>query len=95
VKTGDEHAFKTERQTMHETVRVLRRLRRRYATQRLLLCWDSARWHRGSAVEAWLTKDQRVEILSFPRYAPEENPQEHVWKAGRSRVTHNRFIENI
>ncbi|MBU4305720.1 MAG: hypothetical protein KJ893_08930, partial [Candidatus Omnitrophica bacterium] len=33
--------------------------------------------------------------IYFPRSAPEENPQEHVWKQGRSKVTHNKFIENI
>lgn len=95
VRTGREHAFKTEKQTMHETVRVLRRVRRQYPAQPILLLWDSAGWHRGSAVQTWLKEDGRVEVLPFPRYAPEENPQEHVWKAGRSHVTHNRFLADI
>lgn len=95
VKTGREHAFKTERQTMHDTVRILRRIRRRYPREQLLLLWDGARWHHGSAVQRWLQEDGRVEILPFPRYAPEENPQEHVWKAGRMAVTHNRFLDDI
>lgn len=95
VKTGREHAWKTERQTMHETRRILQKIRRRYPTQQILLCWDSARWHLGSVVQAFLQKDARIHVLPFPKYAPEENPQEHVWKAGRTQVIHNRFIENI
>lgn len=95
VKTGRERAFKTARQTMHDTTRVLRRVRRQYPHEKLLLLWDGARWHRGSAVQTWLQEDGRVEILPFPRYAPEENPQEHVWKAGRTAVTHNRFLDDI
>lgn len=95
MKTGREYAFKTERQTMNDTVRIVRRIRRQYPTRKILLLWDGARWHHGSAVQAWLRSDPRVEVFPFPRYAPEENPQEHVWKAGRSHVTHNRFLADI
>lgn len=35
------------------------------------------------------------EVHPLPTYAPEENPQEHVWKSGRSECTHNTFIEDI
>ena len=33
--------------------------------------------------------------MYFPTAAPDENPQEHVWKSGRSEVSHNAFIQNI
>lgn len=95
VKTGREHAWKTHWQNMHETVKVLKKLRKRYPSQQLLLLWDSARWHVGSRVTEWMKQDGKIETLPFPRYSPEENPQEHVWKAGRSAVTHNRFIDDI
>jgi len=39
--------------------------------------------------------DPNMEVIHFPKYAPEENPQEHVWKRGRSETTHNRFIDDI
>lgn len=95
MKTGREHALKAERQTMNDTVRIVRRIRRQYPTQKILLLWDGARWHHGSAVQAWLRSDPHVEVLPFPRYAPEENSQEHVWKAGRRHVTHNWFLADI
>lgn len=95
VKTGQEHAWKTKRQNMYETVKILKKLRRRYPKQKILLLWDSAPWHLGSKVKEWLADDGQIKILPFPRYSPEENPQEHVWKAGRSAVTHNRFLADI
>lgn len=33
--------------------------------------------------------------LSFFQNMLELNPQEHVWKEGRNKVTNNKFIENI
>jgi len=95
LKTGTEHAWKTNFQNMHVTVKILKKLRRKYPEQHILLLWDSAGWHKGSKVQEYVKEDGNIEILHFPRYAPEENPQEHVWKNGRSAVTHNRFIEDI
>jgi transposase len=94
LKTGQEHAFSTERQTMHETAAILSKIRKLYPTQKVLLLWDGAGWHRGSvAQEALVT--HRIEAIHFPPYSPQLNPQEHVWKNGRSAVTHNRFIPKI
>jgi transposase len=95
LKTGQEHAWKTRRQNMYETVKVLKNLRKQYPKKQLLLLWDSARWHLGSKVTEWIERDGNVVTLRYPAYSPEENPQEHVWKAGRAAVTHNQFIADI
>jgi transposase len=95
MKTGEEHAFKTEFQNMYVTAEILERVREIYPKQKIALFWDNAGWHRGSVVQEWIKKDGNIEVVHFPRYAPEENPQEHVWKSGRSAVTHNEYIENI
>lgn len=95
LKTGKEHAFKTLKQNMLVTADILRRVRKIYPKQKIVLLWDNAGWHRGSIVMDFITQDGNIEIIHFPKYAPEENPQEHVWKRGRSEVTHNRFIEDI
>lgn len=55
----------------------------------ILLLWDRAPWHRGPAIRAILQANPRLEILQFPVAAPDLNPQEHVWKAARSAVSHN------
>lgn len=95
LKTGQEHAFKMLKQNMHVTAEVLAQVRKIYPIQKIVLLWDNAGWHRGSVVQAFMKQDGNIEIIHFPRYAPEENPQEHVWKRGRSETTHNRFIEDI
>lgn len=105
LKTGQEHAFLTEKQTMRITRRILQRLRLIYPRRdnpgnhlkgkRLLVLWDNPGWHRGSRVRDYVKKDGKIEVIFFPKYAPEENPQEHVWKEGRSKVTHNTFIGNL
>lgn len=95
MKTGDEHAFKTEKQNMYVTREILEQVRIIYPKQKIALLWDNAGWHKGSIVQEFLKQDGNFEIIHFPRYAPEENPQEHVWKSGRSHCTHNRFIQDI
>jgi transposase len=95
IRTGVEHAFKTLKQNMQVTREILQKIRSIYPKQKIALFWDSAGWHKGSAVREFIEQDGNIEVIHFPRYAPEENPQEHVWKEGRSHVSHNRFIENI
>ena len=95
LKTGEETAFKTEYQNMFVTKEILQKVREKYINQHILLLWDSAGWHKGSVVQEYLKQDGNFEVLHFPRYAPEENPQEHVWKSGRGAITHNRYIEDV
>lgn len=95
IKTGKEHSFKTKWQNMHITKEILTKIRKIYPKQKILLLWDGAGWHRGSVVQEFIKEDENIETIYFPRYSPEENPQEHVWKNGRDKITHNKFIENI
>lgn len=95
IKTGQETAFKTKWQNMYITYEVLGKLRQIYPRQKLLIFWDKSPWHKGSKAQQFIKEDGNIETLDFPRAAPEENPQEHVWKNGRSKITHNRFLDNI
>ena len=95
IKNGKEHAFKTDWQNMYITYDILGKLRKIYPNQKLFLVWDKAPWHKGSRAQQFIKEDGDIETLDFPRSAPDENPQEHVWKNGRSNTTHNRFIDNI
>jgi len=94
-KRNCEHAFIAEKQNMYITVDVLKKLRSAYPKKHLLLFWDNAGWHRGSAVQDFLKSDGKIDIIYFPPYAPEENPQEKVWKAARKNVSHNQTINKI
>ena len=95
LKTGQEHAFVKDWQNMYSTVETLTQIRKHYPTQKILLLWDQCGWHKGSVTKTWIDQDKNTSVISFPRSAPDENPQEHVWKAGRSAITHNRFIPDI
>ncbi len=95
LKTGHEHAFKTEWQNMFITAKILKNIRKIYPDQKLLLLWDGPGWHKGKEVIKFIERDERIDLLHFPKYSPEENPQEHVWKKGRSAVTHNVTIDDI
>ena len=57
--------------------------------------WDGAGWHQGSSVQKFIKEDGKINIIYFPPYSPEENLQAHVWKTGRSAITHNKFIPDI
>jgi transposase len=95
IKTGQEHAFGATHQTMYMTAEILTKIREQYPTQPILLFWDNAGWHKGSAVQQWIATDRNTTIVNFPAYTPEENPQEHVWKKGRSAITHNRYLDDL
>lgn len=48
----------------------------------ILLIWDNASFHKKKEVRKWLTDNPGVvELMNFPTYCPELNPQEHVWRA--------------
>lgn len=95
IKNGKEHAFKTKWQNMYITSEILEKLRKVYPDQKILLIWDKAPWHKGSKARQFIKEDGNIKTFDFPRAAPEENPQEHVWKKGRSKISHNRFIDDI
>lgn len=95
LRDGKEHAFKTEWQNMYITYDVLAKLRKIYPNQKMLLIWDKAPWHKGSKAQEFIKQDGKIKTIEFPRAAPEENPQEHVWKNGRSETSHNKYIMDI
>lgn len=95
IKTGQEHAFKTAWQNMYITAEILPKIRAAYPNKKILLIWDKAGWHKGIEAQKVIQADGNIETLYFPSAAPDENPQEHVWKKGRSEITHNAFIQNM
>lgn len=54
---------------MFITVEVLKDIRTIYPNLKILLCWDSPGWHRGSEVLKFIKEDGKIEIIFFPKYA--------------------------
>jgi transposase len=95
IKTGQEVAFKAEKQNSEMTVHFLKKICNQHKDKKILLIWDNAPWHKSALVKEFLSTCSNLKLINFPPYAPELNPQEHVWKAGRANATHNKFISDI
>ena len=95
LKTGKETAMAVDRQDSKHTITFLKKLAKQYRRRHILLLWDNARWHKSKEIRLFLKTTRQFTLMNFPPYTPEFNPQEHVWKALRQNVTHNRFEPNF
>lgn len=95
IKTGKEVAFQADQQTSETSVKILKKVLLLYSGKKVLLYWDNASWHKGEVMREFLTTCSNFKIINFPTYAPKENPQEHVWKAARANITHNKLVVDI
>lgn len=65
--------------TSHEVVLFVQQLLR-HLRGPIILVWDRSNTHRGGETKPWLTRHRRrVLVEYFPAYAPELNPDEHIW----------------
>jgi transposase len=96
VFSGQEYAVKTESANSEFTCKALSKIGKLYPKKKIVIIWDNASWHKSKEVRKFLAQTkQHFHLINFPPYAPDENPQEHVWKAGREHESHNRFMGNI
>lgn len=86
LKRGKSFIAKLSWQDTDEIIKALRELSHSYPEKKICLVWDNARWHKAKKLREELRKGQsleRVHLINFPPYAPDVNPQEHVWKFGK------------
>lgn len=97
VTTGKEIVQQTLRQTSEYTVKFLRKLEKIYQGKKVLLIWDGAPWHRGKVKDYLKEKNKKwkLELMYFPPYSPDFNPQEQVWKKAKACCSHNSEDEFI
>ena len=78
-------------QTFHM---FLKHLVQHSAQRKVFLIIDSAPWHNlDEDGVRWLNANRaKIELSRLPKYSPEFNPMEGVWKLTRKRATHNRFF---
>lgn len=89
LKTGREIVREAQTLNAQTTAAYLNDILTTYPDRPVLLLWDKAPWHRGPAIQAVLDANPRLELMTFPTASPDLNPQEHVWRAARSAVSHN------
>jgi hypothetical protein len=95
LRTGTELVRRSPHMTAAATVLHWQQLLDHYPDLPILLLCDKAPWHQGPEIRALLAATPRLELLYFPTAAPELNPQEHLWKAVRSAVSHNHILKRL
>ena len=89
LKSGDEIVTRAETMTAEASAVHLQAILNAHPDVNILLLWDRAPYHRGPAIQKLRQANPRLEIMEFPTAAPDLNPQEHVWRATRRKVSHN------
>lgn len=82
--------FEIKRGNQQETIRVLKALLKQYPNKKVCVVWDNAAWHKGKLIRSNLSKGkslERLHLISFPPYAPEHNPIEHVWQYAKNKIS--------
>ena len=91
LKTGRCHLHSLVWQNQTEVIKALKKLKKQYPDKRICLVWDNARWHKDKQIRTELKKGQSLadfHLINFPPYAPDSNPQEHIWKYVKDRIAH-------
>ncbi|MBU2592145.1 MAG: transposase [Patescibacteria group bacterium] len=78
-------------QNQGETIKALKRIKKYYPNKNICLIWDNAGWHKGKLIRKELGRSgdlTNFHLINFPPYAPDTNPQEHIWKYIKNRIAH-------
>ncbi len=77
------------------TVEFLKYLRQCFQGRRMIILWDGAPYHTAQLVRDYLTVLQgpacpeahrQIQLIRFAPYAPQQNPMEDVWLAGKREI---------
>lgn len=64
--------------------------------KKVILYTDNAKAHHSKKVKEWLeAREDYLEVIYLPKYSPDWNPQEAIWKKFRKAVTHNTFFRSF
>ncbi|WP_411348095.1 transposase [Paenibacillus sp. WLX2291] len=64
-----------------------------YPTGKLVMVVDNGRIHKAAAIRFFLSQHPRLQLVFLPKYSPEMNPIEGLWKWLKSDVIHNVFFD--
>lgn len=81
-------------QNQETMIYALTEILKLYPNKHIAVLWDNARWHKGKALREQLRKGkplQNIHLINYPPYAPDMNPQEHVWKYGKDMISNQTF----
>lgn len=81
-------------QNQETIIKALDEIKKLYPDKNLVIIWDNAKWHKGKLLREQLKKGkslQNIHLINYPPYAPDMNPQEHVWKYGKDMISNQTF----
>lgn len=101
--------MKRDRHKGEDSVKFLNKIRNIYIKRfkkdktnkkkkpKILVIWDGASWHKAKEVKKWLEdkNDKVIELMNFPGYSPELNPQENVWKQMKQYIADYRSTHDL
>jgi transposase len=76
-------------------IAMLKNILRRYQRVLIELWVDQARWHKGKKITEFLSYHSQLVINYIPKYHPELNPQEMLWRTMRYEETTNIYYETF
>jgi transposase len=74
---------------------MVRHILSRYLGVVIELWVDQASWHKGERIREFLCVHKRLKIHYIPKYHPELNPQEILWRTMRYEETTNTYYETF
>lgn len=87
LKTGEDLLYRLSWQKQDTIIPVLEQIVKQYPDKRICIIWDNARFHKGKKIRAKLSTTLKpIHLINLPPYAPDHNPQEHVWKYGKDNL---------
>lgn len=94
MKTGKTYLKRLQWQNTKQIIKVLKRLSDHYPDKKICLVWDNAGWHKSKELREELKQGCSLghfHFISFPPYAPDVNPQEHIWQWGKNALGNQVF----
>jgi transposase len=93
LKTGKPHLFGIPWQNGEEIIRILNKLKKIYLDKQLCLIWDNASFHKTKKLKEKLkTSLKAFYLLNLPPYAPDTNPQEHIWEYAKDEIANQQCV---
>lgn len=94
LKRGQPFLYVLNWQNQEEVIGALTKFQKEIPKKRICLIWDNARWHKGKLLRKELAKGGALEsfhLINFPPYAPDKNPQEHVWQNAKEKISNTDY----
>jgi len=76
-------------------IAMLKNILLRYKGMLIELWGDQARWHKGKRITEFLFHHRQLVISYIPKYHPELNPQEKLWRTMRYEETTDTYYETF